>query len=109
MFCACKKVNGVNYGSTCTGDNGCPIVRRNVDGEDLQVGLVSGGFGCGTFSYPGVYARVNKVYDWIQDYIELWNCENQRRLKEPRRREILVHQQRRKKLNQLRQQKNQNQ
>lgn len=62
MFCA-----GVDGGGkdTCQGDSGGPI----VDANGVQVGVTSWGNGCARDGFPGVYARVSAVYDWIQEEI----------------------------------------
>mmetsp|Transcript_20738 Transcript_20738/g.28835 ORF Transcript_20738/g.28835 Transcript_20738/m.28835 type:complete len:356 (-) Transcript_20738:194-1261(-) len=51
---------------SCTGDSGGPLLygARN---EPVQVGVVSWGVGCAEQSYPGVYADVAAVYDWIDN------------------------------------------
>ncbi|KAI2489708.1 peptidase [Fragilaria crotonensis] len=58
MFCAEKK--GVD---ACQGDSGGPIV---INGSNIQVGITSWGSGCANATYPGVYARVDKGYSWIE-------------------------------------------
>jgi Trypsin len=47
------------------GDSGGPI----LDADGFQVGVTSWGNGCARKGYPGVYARVSAVYDWIQEEI----------------------------------------
>ena len=32
------------------------------------------GEGCGSVDFPGVFARVSAVHDWIQDQICRWSC-----------------------------------
>lgn len=62
MFCA-----GVEGGGrdSCQGDSGGPIL--NQDG--VQVGVTSWGNGCAQAGFPGVYARVSAVNDWLQERI----------------------------------------
>ena len=56
----------------CRGDSGSPLILENVFKQDLQVGLVSWGRGCGT--YPGVYTRISKVFPWIREQI-CWHAQ----------------------------------
>jgi secreted trypsin-like serine protease len=44
---------------TCQGDSGGPMVRRDANGQWLQVGIVSWGLGCAREGYPGVYSQVS--------------------------------------------------
>lgn len=55
----------------CQGDSGGPLIIRNPNSfeEDVLVGVVSWGFGCADARYPGVYARVSHVYQWIEDTV----------------------------------------
>ncbi|KAI9920488.1 hypothetical protein PsorP6_015740 [Peronosclerospora sorghi] len=55
--------------STCTGDTGGPaILEHNTasDSDDVLIGLVSGGRGCGVKGLPTVYTRVPNLLDWIK-------------------------------------------
>ena len=38
-------------------------------GNFVQLGIVSYGYGCAT-SFPGVYTRLEKYTDWIQDAVK---------------------------------------
>lgn len=58
MMCAGYDKGGKD---TCQGDSGGPLVQGNK-----QVGVVSWGKGCALEGYPGVYARVAAVRDWIR-------------------------------------------
>ena len=53
---------------SCVGDSGGPL----VDVNNVQVGIVSWGLGCGHHTYPGVYSRVSGAMTWI----ELTLCQN---------------------------------
>ena len=69
MICA-----GSNGLDSCQGDSGGPIVincTSNIDCSNgiIQVGVVSWGYGCGAQGYPGVYTKVSKYINWINDKI----------------------------------------
>ncbi|CAI5721411.1 unnamed protein product [Peronospora effusa] len=53
--------------SPCQGDTGGPLIYKNSNGDDVLIGLISGGtvIGCGTNGYPAIYSRVSSVLDWI--------------------------------------------
>ena len=65
MICA-----GVTNGGkdACFGDSGGPLIEI-VDGEPLQIGIVSFGSGCARPDKPGVYSRVSHAYDWIIEQV----------------------------------------
>ncbi len=63
----CARADGKD---SCQGDSGGPLVIKGVDAaSDVQVGVVSWGFGCAIDQFPGVYARVSQAYDWIQSEV----------------------------------------
>lgn len=49
---------------SCQGDSGGPLLRESTMGPEL-LGVVSWGYGCATDGYPGVYARVDRVLEWM--------------------------------------------
>jgi len=65
MICAGVDAGGFD---SCQGDSGGPLLA--YDGPEIvQVGVTSWGYGCAQAGYPGVYARVSHVADWIQEQI----------------------------------------
>ena len=46
-------------------NSGGPLVC-NSNGKAVLTGVTSGGYGCAKPRYPGVYARVTHVLDWIK-------------------------------------------
>jgi len=61
MFCAVRTGK-----DACQGDSGGPlIIKGDTPEEDVQVGIISWGIGCGTNIFPGVYSRVRVLQDFI--------------------------------------------
>ncbi|RMX69754.1 hypothetical protein DD238_001827 [Peronospora effusa] len=48
----------------CQGDSGGPLITEQSS-EDVLIGVVSWGDGCGRAGYPGVYARVSVAKEWL--------------------------------------------
>ncbi|XP_072017073.1 ovochymase-like [Amphiura filiformis] len=72
MFCA--EANGRD---ACRGDSGGPFAIK--DGSQWYlIGLVSWGYGCADPLYPGVYTRVHRFRQWIDDVINdvMETCED---------------------------------
>ncbi|MDO6692839.1 trypsin-like serine protease [Aliiglaciecola sp. 3_MG-2023] len=61
MICAALDSGGA---SACQGDSGGPLFVESSSGP-LQVGITSWGIGCAAEGYPGVYARVGALLDFI--------------------------------------------
>ena len=52
---------------SCQNDSDGPLAV-----DEKLIGVVSWGAGCGQPKYPGVYARVAKVRDWIRSVSGVW-------------------------------------
>ncbi|KAG7386616.1 hypothetical protein PHYBOEH_008616 [Phytophthora boehmeriae] len=63
MVCA----GGAAGKDSCIGDTGGPLVKEMTQGDadDVLLGLVSWGSGCGDEGYPAVYSRVSAAIEWI--------------------------------------------
>jgi hypothetical protein len=63
MLCAQSKWGR----DACKGDSGGPLIQEHPSdpSQDVIVGIVSWGEECGDSQYPGVYARVSEVQEWI--------------------------------------------
>ncbi|MEP4888528.1 MAG: trypsin-like serine protease [Aliiglaciecola sp.] len=61
MICAALDSGGA---SACQGDSGGPLFVETSSGP-MQLGITSWGIGCAAEGYPGVYARVGALLDFI--------------------------------------------
>lgn len=52
-------------GDSCFGDSGGGLICAQNETK-LLIGIVSFGRGCGRRNYPGVYAQITSVRDWIK-------------------------------------------
>jgi len=65
MLCA-QGNSAKGIADTCQGDSGGPLVCQQESGYFMLNGITSWGEGCAQRGYPGVYAKVSYVLDWIQ-------------------------------------------
>ncbi|KAI9980442.1 hypothetical protein PInf_026302 [Phytophthora infestans] len=51
----------------CVADTGGPLIKENGLGDldDILIGLVNWGYGCGDAGSPTVYSRVSTATEWI--------------------------------------------
>ena len=78
MICAGDLVDGGE--DACQGDSGGPlIVRSLIDNRWVLIGATSWGYGCANVNYPGVWAKVSYVLDWIFTHVPIdiqYGCTN---------------------------------
>jgi len=68
MICA-QGSSGGGIVDACQGDSGGPLVCES-NGRWSVYGATSWGRGCAGANYPGVWARVHKELDWIQNLLD---------------------------------------
>ncbi|GBL89637.1 Serine proteinase stubble [Araneus ventricosus] len=67
IFICAGYVNGGK--DSCEGDSGGPMVLQESDGRWVLAGVISWGIGCAMPNQPGVYTRITKFSEWINQII----------------------------------------
>ncbi|GIY26814.1 serine proteinase stubble [Caerostris darwini] len=67
IFICAGYVNGGK--DSCEGDSGGPMVLQEEDGRWVLAGVISWGIGCAMPNQPGVYTRITKFSEWINQII----------------------------------------
>lgn len=62
MICAGYTQGGKD---SCQGDSGGPLFQK-IDGQNVQIGIVSWGLGCARARSPGVYTRIGNYLSWLK-------------------------------------------
>jgi len=68
MLCAQGRSANGGITDACQGDSGGPLVCQS-GGTWTVYGATSWGAGCAGANYPGVWARIHYVNDWINSYV----------------------------------------
>ena len=67
MFCASRTGR-----DACQGDSGGPlIIQGETVEEDIQLGIISWGVGCGTNIFPGVYSKLGEFHQFIFNHTQV--------------------------------------
>ncbi|XP_076322007.1 serine protease 42-like [Tachypleus tridentatus] len=66
FICAGLSEGGLD---SCEGDSGGPMVIQEENGQWILAGIISWGIGCALPNQPGVYTRITKFSDWINQII----------------------------------------
>lgn len=67
MFCAHGTNDAGQITDACKGDSGGPIVAHNFNRTRATlVGIISKGKDCAQPEYPGIYADMSKLRDWVE-------------------------------------------
>ncbi len=56
---------GLGEKDTCSGDSGGPMMSSEIGGVWSVIGITSFGVKCADDRFPGVYTRVDKYLNWI--------------------------------------------
>ncbi|XP_025421888.1 serine proteinase stubble-like [Sipha flava] len=67
FICAGWKKGGFD---SCEGDSGGPMVIQRPDKRWILAGIISWGIGCAEPNQPGVYTRISKFKDWINQILQ---------------------------------------
>jgi secreted trypsin-like serine protease len=54
----------------CFGDSGGPLIAQALSGEDVELGLVSRGYGECSTQYPTVFTRADLIAPWVAEWIQ---------------------------------------
>lgn len=65
----CAGYPGKGGVDTCQGDSGGPLVCEN-SGKWYLVGVTSWGYSCADPKYPGIYANVPVLHQWLANTIK---------------------------------------